>query len=150
VIANAELVRTAQRGRELALVLANDVKALEPGRVAMRDFLERQGVSEHKRYDAELVLEELFTNIVRYGYRDKERHDIRVTFQLSSRDIEMTFDDDGEPFDVTQAADPTLPESIEEAKIGGLGIMLVRKAAREMAYRRENGHNVLSVHLALE
>jgi len=52
-------------------------------------------------------------------------------------------EDDGKPFDPTQApvVDTSLP--LEKKPIGGLGIHLIRRAMDEMSYRRQANRNVL-------
>ena len=63
----------------------------------------------------------------------------------------LTFEDGGVAFDPVAVSDPELPGSIQEAKIGGLGLMLVRKAAADMRYERTpEGRNRLSVTLAVK
>jgi anti-sigma regulatory factor (Ser/Thr protein kinase) len=67
---------------------------------------------------------------------------------MSGRDIVLVYEDDAGEFDPTRAEDPVLPRAIEDAKIGGLGLMLVRKVASGMQYKRENGRNTLRVDVA--
>ncbi len=143
-IAGKPLQSTLNDGA-LSLKLDNSRAALGPGQAALHDFLQRHGIGERGLYDAALVLEELFINIVSYGFSDAAPHQIGIVTRVSDNDIEITFDDDGRAFDPTAAAAPVLPDSIEEAKIGGLGIMLVRKAASAIHYQRLNGRNHLRV-----
>jgi anti-sigma regulatory factor (Ser/Thr protein kinase) len=41
------------------------------------------------------------------------------------------------------------PKAIDEASIGGRGLMLVRKMAKAMQYRRSDGRNRLRIALSL-
>ena len=140
-----KLLPSAPGDGALSLVLENKRSALGPGQAALHDFLQRHGIGERGLYDAGLVFEELFINIVSYGFSDAAPHQIGVVTRVSDKDIEITFDDDGREFDPTAAAAPVLPGSIEDAKIGGLGIMLVRKAASAIHYQRLDGRNRLRV-----
>ena len=57
----------------------------------------------------------------------------------------MLFRSRGAAFDpLTHVLDP-LPTSLEEAKVGGSGLRLVRRFADRLNYRREGGINHLTV-----
>ena len=82
---------------------------------------------------------------------DADGETVRVELGLSADGIEMIFDDGGAPFDPLAASDPDMPNSLDEAKIGGLGIMLVRKAATDLAYERTSqDRNRLTVKLSVD
>ncbi|MFW5733772.1 MAG: ATP-binding protein [Oceanidesulfovibrio sp.] len=51
----------------------------------------------------------------------------------------------GRPFDPVQRARPDTSCSIEKRTLGGLGILLVRKMADSVSYRREADQNILDV-----
>ena len=105
--------------------------------------------SETCIYSAELVFEEIFTNIVRHGHNGGGERQIVVRVSLDGNQLVLEFEDDGPEFDPTLAAAPVTPKSIEEARVGGLGIALVRKIASGMRYARRGDRNALSVSLAL-
>ncbi len=117
----------------------------------LREWLDGSAVGTKAHFNAELVFEEIVTNIVRYGYAGGGDEPVAVELQQGPGSITMTFDDGGEPFDPTGKSDPELPKSIEEAKIGGLGLMLVRKAASDLSYERtDEGRNRFSVTIPAE
>ncbi len=80
----------------------------------------------------DLVLEELFTNMVKYGNGNAP---VRVTLRKTPGGLQATLTDFGvEAFDITRApeVDTTLP--IEEREAGGLGLHLVRKLVDSIEY----------------
>ena len=84
-------------------------------------------VGESEAYWADLVVEELFTNMIKYSRNDRDVA-IHVNRDADRLRIRLT-DFDVEPFDITQHAphvDPTQP--IEQRTPGGLG--LYRRAAQ--------------------
>ena len=54
-------------------------------------------------------------------------------------------EDNGQPFDPTQVAPHPLPSTLKDAKIGDLGIHLVRSFASRMDYERRHGRNRLTL-----
>ena len=90
-----------------------------------------------------IVMDEIVSNIVRCS--GATGFSIGLT-NLGDGGMEMVFADDGAPFDPTgDVKEPDITAGIEDRKIGGLGIFMVRKMARSVRYVREAGRNVLTV-----
>lgn len=120
----------------------------ERGAAAVRSALDEFSVKGRARYWVELVFEEIVTNIVRHGYTDERAHEIDVRITCGDGSVVLAVEDDGRPFDPLQRPDPDKPASIEEATVGGLGILLVRKAATGLRYERtSDGRNRVTVTL---
>jgi serine/threonine-protein kinase RsbW len=132
----------------LRLKLRNEKADFERGLSAISEYIQRNTINAKAIYNVELVFEELITNITRYGYSDTATHVIEVAVYLQGTDIVMVFDDDGLAFNPLTVQDPDLPTSIEQARVGGLGLMLVRKSTKKMEYQRIPGHNILKVTIA--
>jgi serine/threonine-protein kinase RsbW len=115
---------------------------LEPAASALRDLLNAHGVEGRPRYHVELAFEEVFANIVRHG---SPSGDVEVTVQFGDDEIVVTFEDDGLPFDPCEPPDPVAPTSIDDAQVGGLGLVLLRKLTRMTYERKPTGRNLLTV-----
>jgi len=102
----------------------------------LRHALDREALNATTRYNAELVFEEIVANIVGHGARNGREPDVRVTLEALPDSIVLIFDDDGVPFDPRGLPDPVKPKSLEEAKVGGFGLMLVRHTASSLEYLR--------------
>lgn len=102
-------------------------------------------VSPGEIYKINLVLDELFTNIVHYAYPEGGDHQIQFIFGWDGRRLRIVIADDGRPFDPLTAAGPDVHEDLTARPVGGLGIHLVRTFMDRMAYRREDGRNVLTI-----
>ncbi len=94
------------------------------------------------------MFEEITANIIAHGAPDGHELEVCVTLDASRDSIVLTFEDNGVPFDPRNRPDPLPQTSLEEARVGGYGLMLVRRAARSIDYlRTAEGRNRLTVHL---
>jgi anti-sigma regulatory factor (Ser/Thr protein kinase) len=107
--------------------------------------MNQAGATPRLTYAVMLVVEELVTNTIKYGYDDREEHRIRLTLELSTP-VSLCIEDDGHAFDpLTQAPAVALDAAVEERPIGGLGLHMVRAETASMRYRRIQDTNRLEV-----
>jgi anti-sigma regulatory factor (Ser/Thr protein kinase) len=121
----------------------NELSELESANLAMTEFGRQLGVPESVLHDLTLVLGELLTNIVSYGYTDAGKHEITVRFGVEAEEIGLEVEDDGKPFNPLEVPEPDTTKPLEERPIGGLGIHLVRKLTDRLEYQRHEGKNLL-------
>jgi anti-sigma regulatory factor (Ser/Thr protein kinase) len=139
----------------MVMKLRSSLEDLASGQELAREFLARHGVGAKTQFGVDLVIEEIVSNILRYAYVNdssmvKHKGDsVNVTVSLVTDGVDLEFEDHGQPFNPLEAKEPNLPQSLEEARIGGLGIKLVRNQAQRMAYLRRNEHNCLYVSIPL-
>lgn len=112
-------------------------------------FLESQSLPGPAYYKASLVLEEVLTNIVKYGFEDALEHEISVLLAVDDADLVIRFVDDGREFDPLAVPPPAMKESLEESSEGGLGVYLVRKSVNSIEYYRDQSKNVLEARISL-
>jgi len=110
-------------------------------------FLEERGIGDRAVYVADLAIEEMGTNILKYGYDDTALHEILLRLEIHADAIVLWFEDDGHEFNPLTAPEPDVNQSSEERAPGGLGIHLVRKMAEKMDYERRDGRNRLTVRI---
>jgi serine/threonine-protein kinase RsbW len=111
------------------------------------------GLSATRLGDAELCLDELVTNVVRYAWTDATSatsHAIHVAVDRTPSELEIVVQDDGRPFDPTAAILPPLPHSLEEAAPGGRGLLLVRSIAPRLSYERRDDANRVTLGFPIE
>ena len=115
-----------------------------------RHLLDTVPLSAQTRYNAELVFEEIVANIVGHGAPDGHALEVRFILESGADSITLIFDDNGMPFDPRGRPDPPPQKSLDQARVGGFGLMLVRHAASSLDYlRTPEGHNRLIVSLPL-
>jgi anti-sigma regulatory factor (Ser/Thr protein kinase) len=134
-------------GERLELHFANDIAGLDARLQELRRFLEGHKVSARGLYRAELAFEELVVNVIRHAYRAREtgRYPIDVSVAVHGGEILICVEDEGPPFDPSRVAEPPPPSGLENCRIGGLGLPLVRFATGQVHYERAAGRNRVTV-----
>jgi anti-sigma regulatory factor (Ser/Thr protein kinase) len=126
------------------LVLRNDVAELQ--RLAgWIEGLARQGMSTDVSFAVQLCLEEAVANIIMYGAARDDRLEIAVELERNGGTLVARIEDNGRQFDPTRAPPPAVAASLEQAKVGDLGIHLMRSFASGMDYERRDGRNRLTL-----
>jgi len=120
-------------------------RLLELDRLAdtVEAFGEAHGLSPKLRFQIRLVLDELLTNIISYGYPEDGEHSIFVGMGQDGSLLRFVLEDDARPFDPLSAHRPDLEAAVDERQIGGLGIHLVRTIMDRVAYERVGDTNRL-------
>lgn len=105
----------------------------------LNEFLDNILLKED--FQVKLIAEEVFVNIVNYSHTDL----IIVNASYENSILTFEFVDEGFEFNPLLNEDPKVPESIEEAKIGGLGIHLTKELSDSIEYERKNNKNHLKI-----
>ena len=130
--------------------LKNDLSELEVLRQQVKKFGEIAGLSENCLFEINLCLDELFTNIVSYGFDDDRHHLIQFTLQLDKDVLVLDVEDGGIPFNPLSKKEPRIPIDPKNIKIGGLGIHIVKKLTNAICYQRNQGKNHLTIRKSIE
>ena len=108
-------------------------------------LLATRQVSAKRLYAVRLAIDELLSNVIKYGYDNKDTHRIALTLETGVP-FALTIDDDGKPFNpLEDAPPPVLDGPVEERPIGGLGLHILKQMGMKLDYRREASHNLLRV-----
>ncbi len=105
-------------------------------------------LSADQSYLMRLVIEEIATNIVKYGYSDATRDVIQLTCLVERDTLRLTIRDRGTPFDPSAHPDPDLSSTDPATReLGGLGLFFVRELADQLSYHHDpaSGWNELTV-----
>lgn len=131
------------------LAIKNDSAELERLTQLLAPFLEAHTLPEPAVYTVELALEEMITNIIKYGYDDAAEHAISVRIEIRPSNLQITLQDDGHEFNPLTVPQPNITAPMEQRCIGGMGIYLVRQMLSGITYQRRNGVNILNMQVDL-
>lgn len=121
---------------DLILVLNNTLAAIEDGRVRVRAHLAPLAMTPKAINRLEVVFEELVSNIVRHGFAPGGEQTILVRVTSGPEQVELAIEDDGIVFDPLAAPEPEPFTSLEDAKLGGLGVPTIRRFSLYVRYER--------------
>jgi serine/threonine-protein kinase RsbW len=127
----------------LSIRIANDLSQTAQVAEAVEDFCARNAVPVGAAYHISLVIEEALTNTISYGFPEGGRHEIALELERRGQDILIELVDDGAAFNPLDAPAPDLRAPLQERRIGGLGVHMIRTLMTEAGYRREDGCNHL-------
>ncbi len=98
-------------------------------------YFARAGVDPRLLTSVDFAVEELFTNMVKYGAAADPGTKVRIGIEPVKGGVQVTLTDSGvEPFDVTRAPDADVNLPIEQRRPGGLGIHLIRRLVDSWDY----------------
>lgn len=96
-------------------------------------FINENRLNDEISFSVNLVIEELFTNMVKYHpgnpndiLIDLSKVPDRLTISLTDYDVE--------PFDITKAKEADPEQELEDRRIGGLGLYFVMKMMDNVTY----------------
>jgi len=126
--------------RSVEIVIRNDMAEL----ATLRDGLERigaeLGVPGKPLMQLQVALDEIASNVIKYGWPDGGNHKLCVRISGQQDRIEVEIVDDGREFDPRQAP-PSEPQPAGRRQPGGLGIHLIKQLVDRLEYKRVGGRN---------
>ena len=110
--------------------------------LALDQALRAHAFSDEEILDTQLAVEEAITNIIVHGYAG-DTGQIVITCRTTPGLVEVQIEDTAPPFNPLSIPEPDITGDVEERKIGGLGIFLIRQVMDDISYRYEAGKNIL-------
>lgn len=131
----------------LHMSLGNHLEQIAGVDAAVSRFLLDRRIDPTRTYLAQLVLEEVLSNVIRHGLLDSQEHTITVEVAIQNGHVVVHVTDDGLAFDPLTAPPFDVETALQARSGGGMGIHLVRSCARRLSYRRHAGRNHLEIML---
>ena len=109
-------------------------------------MLEEYGCGIKAQMAIEVAVDELFSNIAHYAYNPETGYaTVMVDVIKDPLSVEITFVDNGKPYDPLSRANPDTTLAIADRQIGGLGIFIVKKSMDAVNYEYKDGKNILTI-----
>jgi serine/threonine-protein kinase RsbW len=112
----------------------------------VREFFAARGLDAERAYDVDLVIEELFTNMVRHARGGREEIEVALGHEADLLTVRLR-DEDVEPWDPSAAAAPDFDKPTHERRVGGLGIYLVHALSRDVRFEHANRTTTVTARL---
>ena len=135
----------------LAREIHTDLQELSRLTEEVEEFSETHEIPMEQAQRVTLSLDELVTNIIRYGTRGESNGPIRIRVEIHPELVRIEIEHRGfrfNPFEEVAAPDTTLP--LEERPIGGLGVFLVKSLMTSVHYEHDDGWNRVTLTRSLE
>jgi sigma-B regulation protein RsbU (phosphoserine phosphatase) len=132
-----------RRHDTMRLVLTNQLPEILRLADAIDDFASCHALARKVGFPLNLVLDEILTNIISYGFAPGVRSEIEVDLFLDDDKIVARILDSGKAFNPLDQPEPDLESSLEDREVGGLGVHFARKLMDEVDYWRQGDKNCL-------
>jgi serine/threonine-protein kinase RsbW len=119
-------------GADFSLTLPSDLRMLSVARSFIEAACEAYRLDRTTSNALMIVTGEAITNIVRHAHQNRPDTQIEIHLHIRADAAELTFQDEGDPFDLD--AVPQLPPG--EMRIGGRGVYLMRTLMDELTCTR--------------
>ncbi len=129
----------------LGVDLADLARVVEEARA----LLAEHGADERAQFLVALALEELVTNTVRHGLAGRDDGHVDVRLSVADGVVQLELEDDAPVFDPTEWPEPERPRSLEDSRIGGRGLLMVRRMIPEVRHRATGSGNALTLRFPL-
>lgn len=100
------------------------------------------GLGHNDGYRIEVCVEEVATNLVKYGGCTRP---VRWSAEVEERRVRLQFVDECVPFDPLTYHPTPLPATLAELEVGGRGIQLLRALSDACSYEHVDGRNRLTL-----
>jgi anti-sigma regulatory factor (Ser/Thr protein kinase) len=125
------------------VLINNDFDDLRAAADSATQFLKSNNASSEVIFAADLAIEEIVTNIIKYGFDDASKHEIAVRLEMTEDTLNIEICDDGKEFNPFNRLDSDISLPPKEPRIGGLGVYFVHKMLDACAYHRCDGRNTV-------
>ena len=102
-------------------------------------------LSQELLEELRVCLHEVIGNVILHGGNLGVPHTISVTAWTDQANIALSVEDNAMPFNPLALPIEPIATSLEEAKVGGLGLHLVRSFTDRLDYDQPSGHNRLTL-----
>lgn len=82
-------------------------------------FVKSNNLSSQVLFALNLLIEEILTNVITYGFEDSSEHFILLRLEKGDGLVNIKIEDDGKPFNPLDYDEPDLDKPLEDRGMGG-------------------------------
>ena len=102
--------------------------------------------SEKLNFQINMVVDEIFGNIAKYAFNNEGgKVNILSWMEENPLRLNIKFVDNGVPFNPLELEEPDITSSLDNRRIGGLGIYIVKNMVDSFVYKYIHKCNVLTI-----
>lgn len=134
-------MRALQASPMHKLTVKPELANLREATAFFEELLTRSGAPAKVVMQINVVVDEVFSNIVHYSGAST----VTLGCDVAENRAVLRFSDNGMPYDPTAKPDPDVTLPLEERNVGGMGIFMVKKVMDSVRYAHSDGFNVLTL-----
>ncbi|SFI39226.1 ATP-binding protein [Planctomicrobium piriforme] len=146
-VPNTAIPQMADRS-EFEIAIPSDTSRGYEVQERILGMLETQGYSDRDVFGVKLSLEEALVNAIKHGNGMDPEKSVRVYCEVSSQQVLIVIEDEGEGFKPEDVPDPTDDDNLE--KPSGRGLMLMRAFMTKVEYNDRGNRVELLKHRSAE
>jgi serine/threonine-protein kinase RsbW len=128
---------------QASLTVGSELRELTRVSAWINDWAQTQQLPTRVGQQLDLCSTEVVTNIMTHAPADARPIRLRLGWQ--GRRVALEVEDEGREFNPLQAPEPARAQSLQDARIGGWGIPIVRRFSDDMHYHHRDGCNCLTL-----
>ena len=106
------------------------------------DFASSNGLNEKLHFQIDLVVEEMFSNMVKYDH--KINGDVQLELTMIDDKVIITFTDfNVKPFDPTKIKHYDISQNLRDRPVGKLGLHIVNQIVDKIEYKYLNNNSII-------
>lgn len=128
--------------RSISLVIPAELNEIRRVTAAIDEAMRASAFPDDLISDLQLAVEEAIANTVIHGYHGASG-DVAITIYVTDDAVEARIEDRAPPFNPLIFPEPDPGADIDDRRIGGLGVYLIRQLVDEIVYQYAVGKNIL-------
>lgn len=129
--------------------LPADIQYWEELETYMSREFEQNNIPKDRIMKTLMAVEEIFVNIAHYAY-PKNKGFVWIKNFMAENMYQITFIDEGTPYNPLEKADPDITLNLEDREIGGLGIFMVKNIADKVDYHHIGNQNQFTIGIKIK
>ncbi len=143
-MSSSPISRETSTAQFFSIKLSNALDELATLSRWINDVVDQTNTSKEFGFKLNLALEEAVTNIIQHGFVDNQQGCIEIKVSLDGQKMAIDMRDDGIPFNPLEDHTILIPDNLEDAAVGGLGIHLIKNYVDNISYQRTEEKNILT------